>query len=198
MHAFTHLPMASALGVALGAAAPVAAQNAIVNGDFESGNTGFASDYTFGDDTVPEGTYCIADDPVVCSPLAADFHDHTTGHGNMMVVNGATARRTLVWEERVTVTPSTTYLFVGWAASWGHEAGHHVDPSPGSLRMRAGFKLGHIKVDPHNGVWKRFEFPWRSGPTQTSTTITIVDGNLAAMGNDFALDDLSFTPVKAP
>jgi hypothetical protein len=203
MHDFSDLFPARrrALGLALGLAlfaAPAAAQNVIVNGDFEAGNTGFASGYAFGSDTESSGTYCVADDPVVCDPNGADFHDHTTGTGNMMVVNGATERRTIVWKQRVAVAPDTVYLLDVWVASWGRNTGQHVDPSPASLRFRVGYKVGHAKVDADDGVWKRFEFPWKSGPSQTSATITITDVNLSATGNDFALDDLSFTPVNAP
>jgi hypothetical protein len=198
MHDFSDLRPLRVLGVALGAlsfAAPGAAQNVIVNGDFEAGNTGFASGYAFGDDTESPGTYCVADDPVVCAADAADFHDHTSGTGNMMIVDGSQQPRTVVWKQRVAVAPDTVYLLAGWAASWGRDGDRNVDPSPAVLRFRVGYKVGHFKVDPHDGAWKRFEFPWKSGPTQTSATITITDVNRSATGNDFALDDLSFTPA---
>ena len=199
MRGFSDIPFRHIASIALAASTPASAQNLIVNGDFESGNAAFTSHYDFGDDTVPEGTYCIATDPVLCSPLAADFHDHTTGHGNMMVVDGAVERRVVVWKERVSVAPSTTYLLACWCASWGRNGNGDRDPSPALLRFTvAGIKVGHFKPHALDGAWRRFEFPWRSGPAQTSATIVITDGNTAATGNDFALDDLSFTPAQTP
>lgn len=64
--------------------------NIIVNGDFESGNSGFLSQYTFvangapNNELIPEGLYSVA-------PTANAVHPQFTGSGrsgNFMIVNG--------------------------------------------------------------------------------------------------------------
>jgi hypothetical protein len=42
-------------------------------------------------------------------------------------------------------------------------------------------------------VWTKFVASWQSG-TSTTAVLSIVDQNLAAQGNDFALDDISLKP----
>jgi hypothetical protein len=41
------------------------------------------------------------------------------------------------------------------------------------------------------GSWQSFHYTWNSG-ANTTATLGIVDQNMAAAGNDFALDDLGF------
>ncbi len=81
---------------ALFIAAPVFAQS-VVNGDFESGNSGFSSDYGY---VVPETMRSarrhwrrrrlhVHNNPRLCHAGLRSFGDHTTGSGLMMIVNGA-------------------------------------------------------------------------------------------------------------
>jgi len=42
------------------------------------------------------------------------------------------------------------------------------------------------------GIWENFSTSWNSGE-QTLVTLKIIDLNNAYGGNDFALDDISFT-----
>lgn len=61
--------------------------NLLVNGDFEAGNTGFSTDYLWQADVGAEGKYVIAtSDPQGWAP---GFVDHTSGIGNMMIVNAS-------------------------------------------------------------------------------------------------------------
>jgi hypothetical protein len=71
-----------------------ASANLITNGDFSSGLSGFITDYRYVAPTSQfschvETTFSIVASPNVCHDLWANFGDHSTGHGNMMVVNGA-------------------------------------------------------------------------------------------------------------
>src|SRR5581483_860526 len=51
-----------------------------------------------------------------------------------------------------------------------------------------------LSTPPIVGVWNKFETLWASG-TSTSATITIIDLNTIAVGNDLALDDISLVAV---
>jgi len=64
--------------------------NLIVNGDFELGNQDFTSDYTVATDLTPEGTYAVGTSPTTFHSGFSNCTDHTSGTGNMMVVNGST------------------------------------------------------------------------------------------------------------
>ena len=99
----------------------VSDNNLILNGDFESGSTGFTSDYM--DNTGggvgainSEGTFGVDDSPRDLHRRFANCDDHTSGNGNMMVVNGSGAANN-VWCQTVTVNPSTNYIFTAWASS---------------------------------------------------------------------------------
>ena len=100
-----------------------AAQPLLVNGDFELGNTGFSTDYIYSPgDVTPEGTYTVDTNPLANHPLFSPCGDHTTGTGNMMIVNGSVQPNRIVWSETVTVLPNRTYDFSGWATSVFPEA----------------------------------------------------------------------------
>lgn len=181
----------------LGMACSAWCQNLLVNGDFESGNVAFVSEYVFSLTNMGSvRTYDVQTNPVLDNRFGADFGDHTTGQGFMLVLNGSPNQNTVVWSEKVDVAPHHTYLFSGWSASWG-TSGHSYDPSTAVLRVLInGQQCGaDVQVPATNGVWQTFTTLWDSrGYTQA--VVEIYDRNTAWYGNDFALDDLTFAPVS--
>ncbi len=163
--------------------------NLITNGNFESGNVGFTTDYTYSpNDLWPEGTYATLTNPNSAHPNFSPCGDHTTGSGTMMVVNGA-ANLQDVWCQTVAVTPNTNYAFSAWVAS--------VNPSsPAQLQFSInGMLIGNVfNASPNTCVWQEFFATWNSGGA-SSALICIVNQNTAASGNDFALDDIGFSPL---
>lgn len=167
----------------------IPSNNLVVNGDFESGNTGFTSDYDFTTtDLVPEGTYSVVTDP---NPLHPSFvgNDHTSGTGGFMAVNGSTTPGDNVWCQTVPVNPNTNYNFSTWIATL-------VANSPAELEFSInGVTLGNPITAPASlNTWIQFFEPWFSG-TNTVAEICIVNNNTIAGGNDFGLDDIVFTAV---
>ena len=72
--------------------------NLIVNGDFEAGNTGFTSDYTYvapplsnsGTNSLgAPAVYSVETDPYKGHAGWASYGDHTSGAGNMLIGNAA-------------------------------------------------------------------------------------------------------------
>ena len=173
------------------------AQELVVNGDFEAGNTGFTSTYNYGNNTVadglyPAGTYSVHNNP---NFLHGNFWgtDHTTanGEGNFMMVNGTSG--STIWKQTVTVLPNTTYYFSAYAVSLN-------DVAPfANLQFRVngvqvGSNTGVLASKPSNnngGTWVRFYGNWASN-VATTAVIEIIDLESAAGGNDFGLDDISF------
>ena len=164
--------------------------NLISNGDFESGNSDFTSDYVYNPgDLVPEGFYDVLDNPQDDHAGFAPCNDHTSGSGNMMVVNGAGVPNQDVWCQTVTVTPNTQYVFSAWVTSV-------VAASPALLQFSInGSPLGNIFSAPGGTCnWQNFFQTWNSG-SNGSATICIVNQNTTLGGNDFALDDILFAPT---
>ena len=157
----------------------------VFNGDFEQGNTGFTSAYTYSTNLYPESTYSVGS-------YAGDFHPDFvgTGHGgtgNFMIINGATSPNTNIWTEQITVSPDTYYAFSTWVCT--------VSPAGDVARLQFsinGTQLGEVFSAPdYTGEWLQFYELWYSG-NSTSATITILNQNTVGSGNDFGLDDISF------
>ena len=167
--------------------------NLVTNGDFESGKTGFTSGYTYGDVSGP-GAYWIGANASKAPGAYGDWYnggDHTTGTGNMFVVDGANSATTPVWEEVVPVTPNTTYTF----SYCGAEVDHDSNSLP---RLQVNINGGAVgtSVFPENspdngGKWENFTFTWNSG-SSTRADLVLIDLNTDTPWNDFALDDISF------
>lgn len=161
----------------------------IVNGDFSAGNTGFTSNYVYCNTAnclIPEGTYAIGSSPSFFHSGFCNCPDHTSGTGDLMIVNGSAIPGSNVWCQTITVTPNTTYNFSTWVTSLN-------TISPASLQFSVnGVPLGGIFNAPNSCCpWLQFFAIWNSG-TNTSATICIVNQNTTFGGNDFALDDISF------
>ena len=90
----------------------------IQNGNFSSGNTGFTSNYHYNPgDLWSEANYDIITDPSSSHSMFSSCGDHTTGSGNMMVINGAGTPNISIYCQSVTVTPNTYYSFSTWLCS---------------------------------------------------------------------------------
>lgn len=163
----------------------------VVNGDFEAGNTGFTSGYGYlapaGQFTLyPEGYYTVDTDPNNVHNLWSSFGDHTSGHGEMMIVNGAPTANVTVWDETLTgLSTNTTYYFSAWVAS-----SYPTNPAVLDFSIN-GSSIGTLTAPTTTGLWTQFYVPWNSG-ANTSAHIALVNQNTIRDGNDFALDDIAF------
>jgi hypothetical protein len=173
--------------------------NLLINGDFSLGNTGFTSQLDYlpiGGTHYGPGYYGIVHNPSTEIWSAfGNFGDHTTGTGLMFASDASTTPGTVAWQETVSVSPATDYVFSGWAASMGqYPIGTPIDPSPARLGFFInGVQIGSaFSVAAQNGKWAQFSAAWNSG-TSSIATIKIVDLNTDFVGNDFTMDDLMFS-----
>ncbi len=173
------------------------AANLVVNGDFEQGNTGFATQYAY---TPSGGTknlalaYTVDKNPLPWASnftIVSSYGDHTTGSGLMLLCNGATTANTIAWSETASVTPNSTYTFTAWVSSINSFLPANLD-----FALNGGTPLSYAAPS-NGGVWQQFSTTVNSG-NNTSMTMQIYDTNLSEAGNDFALDDISLTPNSAP
>jgi len=172
----------------------------IINGDFESGNTGFSSDYEYtsdagglavGGEGSGGGRYAIGTNPQYYHNGFVAFGDHTTGTGNMMIVNGSFTTGKDVWVGSLSssLMIGQTYVLSAWV--------RNVYPaSPAVLQ----FSIGGAQVGSDFSVtgtdaWHLFTATFVAGASQTPAAVDI---NLAFSGNDFALDDISIVAVPEP
>lgn len=168
--------------------------NLVTNGDFETGNTGFVSTYTYCNSN--NCLFPLANNGYSVGTNANFFHtlfsgsDHTTGSGNFMIINGADPSRT-VWKETINVTANTTYAFGCWISTM-------IVLSAAQIRFSInGVQLGSIYNAPNQvNLWNQFYVTWNSG-ANTSATIEIVDVLPVSNGNDFGLDDIFFGRINS-
>jgi hypothetical protein len=171
----------------------------LMNGSFESGNTGFGTDlgYVAGPPfgATENGVYGIGTNPAEWFYYASwsSMGDHTSGTGLMMIAtpDPGNAR---IWFETEDVTAGTTYTFSGWAAHVSIGAVYIANLSINAQDTSLGtFNLSTLPV----GTWGQFSFNYTaesSGPV----TFSITDLATSNDGNDFALDDLSLSVVPEP
>ena len=187
----------SALGFVALLAAPVASAELIVNGNFQSGYTGFTSAYTIGQPgntgLYPAGTYALLTDPSLGHNLFASFGDHTSGTGLMMVINGAAAPVNVWAEGPITVTANTNYLLSAWVTSVYSASPALLSFNLNGSQVGSNFSLAGTTV----GDWQHFTGTWNSGANTSASLAAIVDQNLEPNGNDFALDDISLVEQTA-
>lgn len=170
--------------------------NLVINGDFSDGDTGFDTDYIVGTGgpwgpVSNEGTYAISSNSMLVHNNFASCLDHTTGlaSGSMFIANGANTVGTVVWEQTIAVSANTDYLFSAWFMSV-------VAGSPAQFSMVInGVNVGDLfQIDPALCNWQNFFANYNSG-TNTSITISIINNNTDGSGNDFAIDDITFSPA---
>jgi len=170
----------------------------IVNGDFELHNVGFSGDYAFTEGVQPfpglgGGQYNIVHNPSPFHFAAADYRDHTTGSGNMMMVNADwNLQNLIVWSQTATVEKNTIYEFSTWISTWAMAGDLNVS--------RLEVKVNDVSIGKHTapssrGVWEHFSASWESKNNRSATIQIYEIGREIGFpggGNDFALDDINF------
>ena len=169
----------------------VLAVNLIDNGDFEQGVSGFSSNYVnppFMTDAVwNEGTYAVTNNPAVVHSYATSFGDHTTGTGYMLVANGSPNSMDVVWSHLTSqVSLETDFTCTVWATSW-----YNYDPANLDIWVNDR-KLESYQLTGTVGEWEPITVTFNSGQ-EDWINISIRDANPNALGNDFALDDMSLS-----
>ena len=173
----------------------------IVNADFESGNTGFNSDYQYWPTGgVDAGQYCV--DVTSAGHGIGSIGWPTIlgygGSGKYMLVNGfgGTINPTKVaWKQTVTVTPNTDYIFSCQVVNLAQSV-FGYSPNPAKLRLKInGSTVGGDYEVAQNNSWHEWTVSWSNGSaTQAEIAIYDVYTGDSGLGDDFGLDHLSLTP----
>jgi hypothetical protein len=182
------------------------ASELITNGNFNAGNTGFTTSgtpFTYSAGSLGPGEYTIGTNPSTYnSTYYANITDHTTGSGNMLIIDGDGNTKD-IYSTTVTTAANTTYYLSAWFANI-ETAPNKTTPcstcpggvsfvnSPVLVFLINGVQIGGtIHVDSIDNNWNQFYTSWNSG-AGGSTTIEIRNIITTSNGNDLALDDISF------
>lgn len=163
----------------------------VVNGDFESGNTGFSSDLTFGL-LCTQNSYIVgALGSDLCPPntLFQPIPDHTTGSGLYMIIDGR--NNTDIWYQNVSVVAGETYEFNYWAFP-------DITGATGPiLRFKVdGTTIASQDLEslPDN-AWGEVCHSYTATSTGTVTILLREEYTGYRQYTDYGLDDISFRPT---
>ena len=161
-----------------------AGENIVVNGDFESGNTGFTTEYTLNTALSNEGDYMVGSqgsNPIVTS---TDYNPGTSS-GQMLIAKstppGAGAKS--AWCQTIEVYPNTTYQ-----ADFRMKSGSGTNPP--FMIMRLNGDWGPFETAP-SWSWAQYSRTWNSG-SNTSVEMCIQNHLAESDGNILLLDDIRF------
>lgn len=164
--------------------------NLVFNGNFSSGKIGFQTDYIYYSPNNPTGNqraYGIVTNANSWESGFSSCTDHTTGTGNMLVVDGSTINsgNDKVWFQTIVVTPNQNYTFKYWIQTV-------ATPNPADIDVVInGNTIGSTFAPSTTCGWIQRSYVWNSG-NNTTAQICLYDRELAPGGNDFAIDDISF------
>lgn len=166
--------------------------NLLINGDFEQGNTGFQTDLVYCNSNnclIP-----LADNGYAVGATPSFFHnafmgnDHSSGSGQMLIVNGAIANQS-IWKQTVAVQPFTNYFFGGWLSAM-----NTIQPASIQFYINGVPQGDPINAPNNTGIWEQSVVEWNSSNlTQAILEIRFLQSG--SNGLDIALDDLYFGPV---
>ncbi|MEO0037240.1 MAG: hypothetical protein RIQ59_451, partial [Bacteroidota bacterium] len=168
-------------------------KNLIYNGDFSLGNVGFGTDYQYLANAPTGGiqkAYGIVTNPSAWFAPFSTCPDHTNGTGKMMVMDGSSFNggNDKFWSQIVPTVAGQNYTFSYWVQTV-------ATPNPAAILV----KINGVSLGTNNapavatcGNWIQYTLPWNSGAS-TSAVIEMYDTNTIAAGNDFAVDDVSFS-----
>ncbi|MDQ3101123.1 MAG: hypothetical protein M3R08_07035, partial [Bacteroidota bacterium] len=155
----------------------------VTNPNFDGGNTGFGTEFTYSPLLQDDGNYFIGTN-------AAFFHPQFvgTGNGNFLIVNTGWWHAGLeVWCQSYPVCPGQTY-------SLGFRAVSVADQGFPTLQWYVNDEstwVNHQTQSQNN--WQYFTTLWTAPPGVTNATfcIRVTSGN--GVGNDLGLDDISIS-----
>lgn len=181
-----------------------AQQNLIAHGNFDDNIRDFDTDYEYsyglgGDGDT--GKYYLGNNAHNNSSSMFTFYDHTTGSGQQryMIVNGHTQSNKLVWGMTINVQAHSYYDLSMWITNLSPGGGSSLTPW---MKTKLRIKInGETLLDnwlipnvsQSNGIWNQVPVQHWYSANSTTATIQIYDLCTSDNGNDFGLDDISFT-----
>ncbi len=178
--------------------------NIVPDGDFGSGAANvvqedpqFAPGYTYQPNPPPnDGFYTITNNTGPWGDFAIDWLDFGDNsddpNGYMMVVNATFDQTDLFFERTVSVCENTTYQFSVDLINVQPEGNNFILPNVAfMINEQTLFNSGDV---PEGGVWQTYGFSFTTGPGVTELQLGLRNNAPGGLGNDFAMDNISFRP----
>lgn len=163
-------------------------QNLVLNPGFEAGYAGFTTDYAlYAGGGIGQNRYVVTNNPHSVEGTWISSGDHTSGSGQMLVVDGSTNAGRVFWRQTVSVTTNTMHVFSTWALKVESQ-------SPPILYFTInGAQQGTFHVLPMMpSGWQGYGVRWNSGVTN-SALLELRLQSTASGGNNLAIDDIVFS-----
>ena len=181
------------------------ASNLIANGDFSLGAVGFTSDYTLVpypqfNALFPESTYTVGSDPI----LDHQYFVTIPGPNNLLLVNGSTTGGKTVYQYNNVSATGGSYHFSAVAGDICCNGTFTGSNFPSQLffeistdNFATSQLLATFTTSPpgDGGVFSTINADFNA---TGGFGFRIVDGSLAASGNDFGIDNISISTVPEP
>ncbi|MEN7547522.1 OmpA family protein [Rapidithrix thailandica] len=155
--------------------------NLVLNGSFELGYYGFASEYVYSSSRTRQGNFTVHYSAAFANPM----NFHAEGDGNFMIVDGG--KDWVVWEQAIAVLPDRNYEFSLQVATLDMLLG-----PPATLTLILNQNIETLKAPMDIDRWQTYRFAWFSGK-QTELFVQIECGKAQFQGHDFALDNVTLT-----
>lgn len=180
--------------------------NQIVNGDFSAGNTGFTSDYNFSGATPGSpGTYAISNSFSIQGGGGFwNCLDHTNGTptGQFLAVDASLTPGQAVWRQNVSINPSSEYQFCAYVNNLWRFFDNSNDPDVQVWMVDGNnnaILLTSAVLPEVPDFWVKLNASWTAPAVLVSPyRLEIRGGSTIQIGNDFAVDDISFKACSAP
>ncbi len=159
--------------------------NLVANGNFSSGNTGFSTQFVYNSNlNLGDGYYYIGTN-------ASSYHSQFsgTGTGQFMIVNsGWNSALFMVRCQDVTVCPGQTYTL-------SYRARTLSNATPARLQwwINGSANGPEVLLPAFGAGWQTITQSWTAPPGPTTATICLRAMSGEGVGNDFGLDDISFS-----
>ncbi|MEP4194451.1 MAG: VPLPA-CTERM sorting domain-containing protein [Aliishimia sp.] len=142
------------------------------------------------------GTYNIGTDPNSGNGNFSSFGDNTSGSGNMMIINGTTTTGTISWGQTVNVIAGQTYSFNIWLANLFPGGAAALDLVVDGVVVNSA-TTNATTSNANSGFWNEFTGDWLA-TVDGAIDLQVIETSAAFGGNDYGLDDISFTTEIAP
>ena len=186
-----------------GLAVKASATNLVTNGDFESGNTGFSSDYIYVG--TPSSTALWDQGKYAIVTSARDYHsnftsaaDHTGGSGaRYFAANGGTNINQAVWMSNVlnVALANTVYRFEAWITSLINVSGGNGPDLVFEIGNGSTWtSLGNTSVIPNGTTGGTWIFTYADGQFGQAGDyyVRLRNNSTRGDGNDLGVDDIYF------
>lgn len=163
--------------------------NLIRNGDFNKGNAGFTSTYSYNaEELTSAGSYVVGSNPKDFNTAYGNIKDHSTGDASrsQLIANTVSGNH-ILWEQIITnLVPGNAYELSVWTATAGG--------GTAELQFEInGITAGDVFSPSTEGSWQKNSFVWSSDAIDASIQILTTANTVS--GSSICLDDISFSPI---